>query len=287
MTQPANWSLALEPPATPGSQAFRIDASLAALLSMNSGATAPAYKLMGTLWLDTSASPHPIKIWTGIGWSQLGTLNPTTGAVIWALPALVIGDVSGLQAALDAKVPTIRTVSAGGLLSGGGALSGNISITGTGSTQGQAEAGVENTSLMTPLRTAQAIAALATPAAIGAATPAEVTAAIAAAILAHSGIAKASFAFNTSGTLLEGYGVSGIVENTSGRWTITLAAEMATTTYRTSVHAYPNASNKEKVAQVVNQTETTLLIECTNTLTGTLSESGVQQISVEVYGDLA
>lgn len=56
-----------------------------------------------------------------------------------------------------------RSVSGGGLASGGGALTADRTITVTAATQVQAESGADNSTVMTPLRTAQAIAVLANP----------------------------------------------------------------------------------------------------------------------------
>lgn len=53
-----------------------------------------------------------------------------------------------------------RSVSAGGLATGGGDLSTNRVITVPAATQADAEAGTDNATVMTPLRTAEAIAAL-------------------------------------------------------------------------------------------------------------------------------
>lgn len=61
----------------------------------------------------------------------------------------------------DGVVLDTRSVSAAGLASGGGDLSDDRTITVTAATQAQAEAGTANTVAMTPLRTKQAIAALA------------------------------------------------------------------------------------------------------------------------------
>jgi hypothetical protein len=162
MSQAASFGVPSGPPATPTQMAFRINASFAALLSMNSGETEPAYKEKGTLWLDLSASPHPVKLYGGAGWATLGTLDPDTSVFEFNIDTdLEIGDIEGLTDALAAKVPTSRTVSAGGLATGGGSLAENRTITVTGASQGQAEAGTDNATVMTPLRTAQAIAALA------------------------------------------------------------------------------------------------------------------------------
>lgn len=75
--------------------------------------------------------------------------------------------ITDLETALAAKVPTSRTVSAGTALSGGGDLSANRTISAIIASQAEAEAGSESAKLMSPLRTAQAIAALATPASTG------------------------------------------------------------------------------------------------------------------------
>ena len=52
-----------------------------------------------------------------------------------------------------------RQISTSGLASGGGDLSSDRTITVLGSTQAQVEAGTDNSTAMTPLRVAQAIAA--------------------------------------------------------------------------------------------------------------------------------
>ncbi|MCY6380965.1 hypothetical protein [Hoeflea prorocentri] len=64
------------------------------------------------------------------------------------------------QAALNAKVPTTRTVTAGTGLTGGGVLSANRTISANIASQAEAEAGAVTNKLMTPQRTAQAIGAL-------------------------------------------------------------------------------------------------------------------------------
>lgn len=63
------------------------NAALAALVSANSGASAPANAAGGTpvegqLWLDTSATPHALKIYSGTAWVQIGTLDVGTG--LWS-----------------------------------------------------------------------------------------------------------------------------------------------------------------------------------------------------------
>lgn len=56
-----------------------------------------------------------------------------------------------------------RSVTGAGLATGGGALTDNQTITVAAASQAQAEAGTDNATVMTPLRTAQAIAALSLP----------------------------------------------------------------------------------------------------------------------------
>lgn len=70
-------------------------------------------------------------------------------------------DDAATTAALAAKVPTSRTLTAGTGLTGGGDLSANRSLSADLASQAEAEAGTNTTKLMNPLRTAQAIAALA------------------------------------------------------------------------------------------------------------------------------
>lgn len=90
-----------------------------------------------------------------------------TAADILAKLITVDGHASGLDAdKLDGKeasafVETSRSITAGTGLTGGGNLSANRTISASIATQAEAEAGTISTKLMTPLRVAQAIAALA------------------------------------------------------------------------------------------------------------------------------
>ena len=60
----------------------------------------------------------------------------------------------------DTKVPQTRLISTGGIASGGGDLSVDRTISVTKSDQAQAQAGTDDTTAMTPVRVAQAVAAL-------------------------------------------------------------------------------------------------------------------------------
>ena len=98
--------------------------------------------------------------------TQAASAVAITGGSVTGITDITVAD--GGTGASDAAtalanlggVPTSRSVSAGGLLTGGGDLSANRTITATGASQAEAEAGTNNTAIMTPLRTAQAIAAL-------------------------------------------------------------------------------------------------------------------------------
>lgn len=72
----------------------------------------------------------------------------------------VIGDVLNLQTNLDAKAPATRSIGVAGLATGGGTLEADRTITVPAASQAEAQAGTDNSKAMTPLRTAQAIAAL-------------------------------------------------------------------------------------------------------------------------------
>jgi hypothetical protein len=88
--------------------------------------------------------------------SDLGTA--ATKNVGTAAGTVAAGDDSRITGA----VPNTRSVSvSGGILSGGGDLSADRTITAPESTQAEAEAGTNASTVMTPRRVAQAIAALA------------------------------------------------------------------------------------------------------------------------------
>ena len=52
-----------------------INDALAAILSSNSGGTAPTNKVAGTLWLDTTTGGPVLKVWTGTAWVPVVTGN--------------------------------------------------------------------------------------------------------------------------------------------------------------------------------------------------------------------
>lgn len=86
-------------------------------------------------------------------------LKADTSAVTAALADKA--DTSAMEAALDAKADASVTIGASGLATGGGTLTANRTIAVAVASKAQAEAGTVNTVSMTPLRVAEAIAALA------------------------------------------------------------------------------------------------------------------------------
>jgi len=62
MSQATTWSVPLVGPASPTVMAQRIDDSLDALLSGNSGSSRPAYAVAGTIWEDTSVA-NETRLW--------------------------------------------------------------------------------------------------------------------------------------------------------------------------------------------------------------------------------
>ena len=82
MSQATTWGMQSSAPAARADVAARINASLDALLSSHSGAAAPAYKLLGTKWADTSvAGTITIKMWDGGAWRALYAVNTATGDI--------------------------------------------------------------------------------------------------------------------------------------------------------------------------------------------------------------
>jgi hypothetical protein len=82
MSQPANWGVPQAGPQTPNTMASRMQGSLDALLSDHSGAAAPAYKVAGTRWADTSvAGTITVKQWDGSAWRALYSIDIATGIV--------------------------------------------------------------------------------------------------------------------------------------------------------------------------------------------------------------
>lgn len=84
------------------------------------------------------------------------------GAKTFSSP--IVGSLTGTA---TTATNTTRSVTAAGLATGGGDLTADRTITVTAATQAQAEAGMDNATAMTPLRTAQAINVLAPTIGVG------------------------------------------------------------------------------------------------------------------------
>lgn len=119
---------------------------LAALQSCAFGATAPSTTTAGQIWVDASGASPVVKIRNALntGWTPLGTLGPA---------GFELAGTSEAGRALIAAASVAAQRTALGL--GTGATLGLAS-------QAQAQAGSDNATLMTPLRVAEAIAALVT-----------------------------------------------------------------------------------------------------------------------------
>lgn len=80
--------------ANQGFPAFRTDLNnaLVALASLSSGSSVPASPTQYQLWLDTSASPLVLKVYDGVDWIQLSTINTSSNT---AVPVLANDALSG------------------------------------------------------------------------------------------------------------------------------------------------------------------------------------------------
>ena len=117
---------------------------LAALQACAYGATAPTTTTAGQIWVDASGASPVLKLRNALntGWNALGTL--ASGGF-----ELVGSSVAGRALMAAATVAAQRT-----------ALGLGAGATASLASQAQAQAGSDNVTLMTPLRVAQAIAAL-------------------------------------------------------------------------------------------------------------------------------
>ncbi|MCW3782122.1 hypothetical protein [Defluviimonas salinarum] len=118
---------------------------LAALQSCAYGTTAPATTTAGQLWVDAAGTDPVLRIRDALNadWTPLGTLGPAG----FELAGSSAAGRALLAAATVAAQRTALGLGAGATL--------------TLASQAQAQAGTNNATLMTPLRVAEAIAALA------------------------------------------------------------------------------------------------------------------------------
>lgn len=88
-----------------------------------SGSTPPATPAVGQLRIATETTPPQLQVYLNGSWQQADNAGSAS-----VTHTHTIADVTGLQAALDAKVPTARTLTAGTGLTGGGDLSADRSF---------------------------------------------------------------------------------------------------------------------------------------------------------------
>jgi hypothetical protein len=165
-----------------------------------------------------------------IGWLG-GSGDPPAGGLGYVGPT---GIVATAAAAVDFRgaggtvaVPTSRTITGGGLAAGGGDLTANRSITVPKSSSAQAAAGLDDTTAMTPARTADAIGA-------------------------HRAAAKAWVRFNGTGTvaITRAHNVSSITDNGTGDYTVNFASPLPTADY--AVFAGGNGDGGSVQSMVTN-----------------------------------
>lgn len=91
--------------------------------------------------------------------SVAGLMGVITAAALKAALEIAIADVAGLQAALNNKADAARKITTAGLATGGGTFQADREIAVPKSTNPQAVAGTDDTTAMTPIRVAEAVAA--------------------------------------------------------------------------------------------------------------------------------
>jgi hypothetical protein len=112
------------------------------------------------LQATTGNAPPTLPTLANAYWSILAVGTAGAASNVAFTPA---GDIAAtnVQTAIQEldteKVPTTRTISAGGIATGGGALSANRTITVTKSSQAQAQAMADDTTAMTPVRVGDSI----------------------------------------------------------------------------------------------------------------------------------
>lgn len=119
-----------------------LQAALDAILSTHSGEFAPSYAAEGLIIIrQVSASEWRLQVYDGANWHTIATVNPVANTISLPLGAIGIGDVTGLQTALDAKaaashghaaadITDLATVLAGYLPSSGIASGQHLDLTG-------------------------------------------------------------------------------------------------------------------------------------------------------------
>lgn len=138
-------------PLSPANLASSLASLFGAAASFNREATAPSNPFEGMAWWDTSAAPvETFKRYTAAaGWVSFFSVNIVTGAVSFFVPDGMIAAAMLASGAVTADKIAANAIALSKL---------NAAVY---ASQAEAEGGTENTKLVTPLRVAQAIAALA------------------------------------------------------------------------------------------------------------------------------
>jgi hypothetical protein len=100
------------------------------------------------------------------------------------------------------------------------------------------------------------------------------------------GVPKAWVAFNNAGVIIFSHGVSSVVENSTGNWTITWStAFSAAESYVGHVTLVGTSGVRVLKEFISAQTTTTMTVQTVATVDGSASETGITRVHVTVLGD--
>ena len=279
--------------------AFRADLNnqLAALGTLQSGASEPSTTYAYMLWADTTAGQLKQRNAANNAWVVIGTLgsanlglatlaSPTftgtvtipAGASISGFAPLASPTFTGTPAAPTAssgtnttQVATTAFVLANSLPLSGGTLTGPLSVTDIKNPS----SGSNNITLGTDGSTR--ISTLADSAGANTSTPAEIA----------SGRAKAWVNFNGTGTVAirASYNVSSITDNGTGDYTMNFTTALADTNYSTMIMCNLNATgNSSRLGSApFNQAATTGSIRMQTTLSSSTGAEDMQFVNVAIF----
>lgn len=83
-----------------------------AVNSSHSGTSAPSYAVLGTVWLDTSVTPHRLKISDGTDNITMGQLDPTANSWKPWFGTAVAGALAGLSTVTEAYISNLAVTTA-------------------------------------------------------------------------------------------------------------------------------------------------------------------------------
>ncbi|MBX4884050.1 hypothetical protein HJA90_10690 [Rhizobium bangladeshense] len=114
MSQATTFSVPTTGPATPSAMAARMDDSLKALLSNNSGASRPAYAVGGTFWVSTAtAGQLKLYFYDGADDILLMVIDTATNAIVWSGLGSTINGLTAKATAVGADKLGIWDSAAG------------------------------------------------------------------------------------------------------------------------------------------------------------------------------